>query len=48
MAFMILLVVFGPMLISWESDFTDWDYTSSPPSLESGHWFGTDARPGAA
>ena len=43
MAFMILLVVFGPMLISWESDFTDWDHTSSPPSLESGHWFGTDA-----
>ena len=43
MAFMILLVVFGPMLISWESDFTDWDHTSSPPGLESGHWFGTDA-----
>jgi len=43
MAFMILLVVFGPMLISWESDFTDWDHTSSPPSLVSGHWFGTDA-----
>jgi len=43
MAGMILLVVFGPMVISWESDFTDWDYTSSPPSLESGHWFGTDA-----
>lgn len=43
MAFMILLVIFGPMLISWESDFTDWDHTSSPPSLESGHWFGTDS-----
>ena len=43
MAAMIVLVVFGPMLISWESDFTDWDYTSSPPSIESGHWFGTDA-----
>lgn len=43
MAFMILLVVFGPMLISWESDFTDWDHTSSPPSFASGHWFGTDA-----
>ena len=24
MAFMLLLVVFGPMVISWESDFTDW------------------------
>ncbi|MGD9021791.1 MAG: ABC transporter permease subunit [Lysobacterales bacterium] len=43
MAAMIVLVVFGPMLISWESDYTDWDYTSSPPSIESGHWFGTDA-----
>ncbi len=43
MAIMLLLVVFGPMLISWESDFTDWDHTSSPPSVESGHWFGTDA-----
>jgi len=43
MGFMILLVVLGPMLISWESDFTDWDNTSAPPSLESGHWFGTDA-----
>lgn len=43
MASIILLVLFGPMLISWESDFTDWDYTSSPPSLASGHWAGTDA-----
>jgi oligopeptide transport system permease protein len=43
MAVMFLLVVFGPMLISWESDFTDWDYTSTPPSIESGHWLGTDS-----
>ncbi len=43
MGFIILLVVFGPMLVSWESDFTDWDHTSSPPSLETGHWLGTDA-----
>ncbi|MDX2428301.1 MAG: ABC transporter permease subunit [Xanthomonadales bacterium] len=43
MAAMFLMVVFGPMLISWEPDFTDWDYTSSPPSLASGHWLGTDA-----
>ena len=43
MGFIILLVVFGPMLVSWESDFTDWDHTSAPPSLQSGHWFGTDA-----
>ena len=43
MAAMFLMVVFGPMLISWEPDFTDWDYTSTPPSISSGHWFGTDA-----
>lgn len=42
MAVMFVLVVFGPMLVSWESDFTDWDYTSTPPSIESGHWLGTD------
>ena len=42
MAIMFVLVVFGPMLVSWESDFTDWDYTSTPPSIESGHWLGTD------
>ncbi|NNK38206.1 MAG: hypothetical protein HKP03_06975, partial [Xanthomonadales bacterium] len=43
MAVMFLLVVFGPMLLPWEGDFTDWDNTSSPPSLETGHWFGTVA-----
>jgi oligopeptide transport system permease protein len=43
MIIMVLLVVFGPMLLPWEADFTDWDNTSSPPSLETGHWFGTDA-----
>jgi oligopeptide transport system permease protein len=43
MGVMILVVVFGPMLISWEGDFTDWDNTTSAPSLATGHWFGTDA-----
>ncbi|MGD8358020.1 MAG: ABC transporter permease subunit, partial [Lysobacterales bacterium] len=43
MAVMLLAVVFGPMLSPWEADFTDWDHTASPPSLETGHWFGTDA-----
>jgi oligopeptide transport system permease protein len=40
---MLLAVVFGPMALPWEPDFTDWDHTQSPPSLENGHWFGTDA-----
>jgi oligopeptide transport system permease protein len=43
MGVMVLAVVFGPMLLPWEADFTDWDHTSSPPSLATGHWFGTDA-----
>jgi oligopeptide transport system permease protein len=40
---MLLLVLAGPMLLPWEADFTDWDNTLSPPSLETKHWFGTDA-----
>jgi len=43
MLIMLLLVLFGPMVLPWEADFTDWDNTASPPSLETGHWFGTDA-----
>ena len=43
MAVVVLMVVVGPFLLPWEGDFTDWDNTSSPPSLETGHWFGTDA-----
>jgi oligopeptide transport system permease protein len=43
MSVMLLMVVFGPMLLPWEGDFTDWDNTSTPPSLETRHWFGTDA-----
>ena len=43
MALMITMVLVGPFLSPWEGDFTDWDNTSAPPSLESGHWFGTDA-----
>jgi oligopeptide transport system permease protein len=43
MLIMLLLVLVGPMLSPWEGDFTDWDNTSSPPSIATGHWFGTDA-----
>jgi len=43
MGIMLLLVLAGPMLLPWEADFTDWDNTLSPPSLETQHWFGTDA-----
>jgi len=43
MAVMVVLVILGPMVLPWEADFTDWDHTSSPPSIETRHWFGTDA-----
>ena len=43
MGVMILMVLVGPMVISWEADFTDWDNTSAAPSFSTGHWFGTDA-----
>jgi oligopeptide transport system permease protein len=43
MVVLVLLVVFGPLLLPWAADFTDWDHTSTPPSLDTGHWFGTDA-----
>ena len=43
MLLVVLAVVIGPMLAPWEGDFTDWDHTSTPPSMETGHWFGTDA-----
>ncbi len=43
MGVMILVVVIGPWVISWDMDYTDWDHTNSPPSLANGHWFGTDA-----
>ena len=43
MGAMVLVVLIGPMVINWEADFTDWDFTSTAPSLSTGHWFGTDA-----
>ena len=43
LAALLLMVLLGPALLSWEADFTDWDHTNSPPSLDNGHWFGTDS-----
>ena len=37
-----LLVIAAPWLSAWEFDAIDWDNISTPPSLETGHWFGTD------
>ena len=43
LAMMVVLVVVGPMLSQWDHEIPDWDHYSTPPSLETGHLFGTDA-----
>lgn len=43
LAVMVVLVSFGPMLSGWDHEIPDWDNYSQPPSLETGHLFGTDA-----
>lgn len=40
---MVILVIIGPMLSQWDHEIPDWDHYSTPPSLETGHLFGTDA-----
>ncbi|HHC72224.1 MAG TPA: oligopeptide ABC transporter permease OppC [Thiotrichales bacterium] len=37
-----LLVIFAPFLSPYEYDGADWDNISIPPSIETGHIFGTD------
>ena len=43
LAFIGLLVLIGPYLSQYQYDGIDWGYMASPPSMENGHWFGTDA-----
>lgn len=43
LAVMIVLVTVGPMLNPWDHEIPDWDYYSTPPSVATGHVFGTDA-----
>ncbi|MGJ8667888.1 MAG: oligopeptide ABC transporter permease OppC [Oceanococcus sp.] len=40
---MTVLVLAGPLLSPYNFDFTDWDHVSEAPSLETQHYFGTDA-----
>ncbi len=40
---MVVLVLVGPMLSDWDHEIPDWEHDSTPPSLETGHLFGTDA-----
>jgi oligopeptide transport system permease protein len=39
----VVLVIVGPMLSDWDHEIPDWDHYSTPPSLDTGHLFGTDA-----
>ncbi|GAB4191520.1 MAG: oligopeptide ABC transporter permease OppC [Wenzhouxiangellaceae bacterium] len=38
-----LLVLFGPWLSQYGPVIPDWDRANTPPNMETGHWFGTDA-----
>ncbi|MGY6587674.1 MAG: ABC transporter permease subunit [Wenzhouxiangella sp.] len=40
---MVALVIIGPIMSDWDHEIPDWDNYSTPPSLETGHLFGTDA-----
>ena len=42
MAVICVLVLLAPALSPHEFDSTDWDQVSTPPSLSTAHWFGTD------
>ncbi len=42
LALMTVLVIVGPWLSPYAYDFTDWGNASIPPSLSTGHVFGTD------
>ena len=42
MGVVLVLVLFAPLLSPYAYDSTDWDRISTPPSLSTGHWFGTD------
>ncbi len=45
-AVLVAIAVIGPWLSPWSLEQVDWSLTplASPPSLENGHWFGTDSN----
>ena len=43
LAAIVLLALVGPAFSPWAIDDIDWDYFPGPPTLQGGHWFGTDA-----
>ncbi len=43
LGFIGLLVIFGPLLSPYDYSTPHWDRISAPPSLDTGHFFGTDS-----
>lgn len=43
LGFIVLLVTFGPLLSQYDYATPHWERISAPPSLETGHFFGTDS-----
>ncbi len=41
-AFIVLAAIVGPYLIPYDYETPDWNAFTAPPSIESGHYFGTD------
>ncbi|RKF17775.1 oligopeptide ABC transporter permease OppC [Alginatibacterium sediminis] len=39
----VVFIIFGPMFGNYEFDEADWGAMHSPPSIENGHYFGTDS-----
>jgi len=42
LAFIVLAAIFAPFFIPYDYETPDWSAFRAPPSLESGHYFGTD------
>ncbi|MCQ0988927.1 ABC transporter permease subunit [Jiella sp. LLJ827] len=42
LAFIVLAAIFGPFFIPYDYETPDWSAFRAPPSIESGHYFGTD------
>jgi oligopeptide transport system permease protein len=40
---MVIMVIIGPMISPYDTDFTDWDHIYEGPSFTTSHYFGTDA-----
>ena len=43
LAVVVIVVTAGPMFSPYEYDTIDWENMSTPPALDSQHWFGTDS-----